>query len=78
MLDIRLIREDADSIKERVKTRGGDAWKLIDSILECDESRRGAETEKQKTAGRSKSDDQADRRPQERGQGHFRYRSRGS
>ena len=51
MLDIRLIREDADSIKERVKTRGGDAWKLIDSILECDESRRHAETEKQKLQG---------------------------
>ncbi|MDF1754626.1 MAG: serine--tRNA ligase [Verrucomicrobiales bacterium] len=51
MLDIRLIREDADSIKERVKKRGGDAWKLVDKILECDESRRVAETEKQQLQG---------------------------
>lgn len=51
MLDIRLIREDADSIKDRVKMRGGDAWTLIDKILECDEVRREAETEKQKLQG---------------------------
>ena len=42
MLDIRLIREDADSIKERVKKRGGDAWELVDKILECDVVRRAA------------------------------------
>lgn len=56
MLDIRLIREDADSIKERVKARGGDAWKLIDKILECDVIRREAETEKQKLQGERKSE----------------------
>ncbi|MDF1815600.1 MAG: serine--tRNA ligase [Verrucomicrobiales bacterium] len=51
MLDIRLIREDADSIKERVKLRGGDAWQLVDKILECDEVRRKTETEKQQLQG---------------------------
>lgn len=47
MLDIRLLREDPESVKARVKTRGGDAWKLVDEILECDEKRRSGETEKQ-------------------------------
>ncbi len=51
MLDIRQIREDADSVKERVKKRGGDAWTLIDKILECDVTRREAETRKQKLQG---------------------------
>ena len=47
MLDIRLIRENADAIKERLKTRGGDSFALIDQVLESDEVRRRAETEKQ-------------------------------
>ena len=47
MLDIRLLREDPEAIKARVKTRGGDAWELIDEILVCDENRRSGETEKQ-------------------------------
>lgn len=47
MLDIREIRENATELKERIKTRGGDAWQLIDDVLACDESRRKAETEKQ-------------------------------
>ena len=47
MLDIRLLREDPEAIKARVKTRGGDAWELIDEILVCDEKRRSGETEKQ-------------------------------
>ncbi len=55
MLDIRLIREDAAAIKERVKQRGGDAWQLIDQILECDEARRQAETEEQKLLSERKS-----------------------
>lgn len=55
MLDIRQIREDAEAIKERVKTRGGDAWELIDQILACDETRRKAETEKQRLLGERKS-----------------------
>ena len=47
MLDIKAIREDAASIKERLSTRGGDAHLLIDEVLACDESRRKAETDKQ-------------------------------
>ena len=47
MLDIKAIREDADTIKARLATRGGDAHLLIDEVLACDESRRKAETDKQ-------------------------------
>jgi len=47
MLDIREIRENPDAVRERLKTRGGDHWTLIDEVLACDESRRKAETEKQ-------------------------------
>ncbi|MBT8043974.1 MAG: serine--tRNA ligase, partial [Verrucomicrobiae bacterium] len=47
MLDIKAIREDADTIKERLATRGGDAHLLIDEVLACDEARRKAETDKQ-------------------------------
>ncbi|MCP5537778.1 MAG: serine--tRNA ligase [Akkermansiaceae bacterium] len=47
MLDIKAIREDAASIKERLSTRGGDAHLLIDEVLACDDSRRKAETDKQ-------------------------------
>jgi seryl-tRNA synthetase len=48
MLDIRVIRENPAAVQERLKPRGGDHWKLIDDVLACDESRRRAETEKQK------------------------------
>ena len=47
MLDIKAIREDADTIKTRLATRGGDAHLLIDEVLACDETRRKAETDKQ-------------------------------
>ncbi|GAA5495627.1 serine--tRNA ligase [Rubritalea halochordaticola] len=47
MLDIREIRDNAEEIKERLATRGGDAHTLIDEVLSCDESRRSIETEKQ-------------------------------
>lgn len=47
MLDIRVIRENPDYVKERVRLRGGDHWELVDKVLECDERRRKAETEKQ-------------------------------
>ncbi len=47
MLDIKAIREDADTIKTRLATRGGDAYLLIDEVLACDEARRKAETDKQ-------------------------------
>ncbi len=51
MLDIRLLREDPEGIKERLKTRGGDAWTLVDEILDCDEKRRSGETERQALQG---------------------------
>ena len=38
-------------MKARIKARGGDAWSLIDEILECDEKRRSGETEKQQLQG---------------------------
>jgi seryl-tRNA synthetase len=44
MLDIRLIRETPDFVKERLATRGGDAHLRIDEILECDKQRRATET----------------------------------
>lgn len=47
MLDIKAIREDANSIKTRLATRGGEAHLLIDEVIACDESRRKAETDKQ-------------------------------
>ena len=48
MLDIRLIREKPDFVKERLATRGGDTATLVDAILESDALRRSAETELQK------------------------------
>ena len=47
MLDIKDIRENAETIKTRLATRGGDAYTLIDEVLVSDESRRKIETEKQ-------------------------------
>ena len=47
MLDIRQLREDPEGIRNTLKTRGGNAWTLIDEILSWDEKRRTGETEKQ-------------------------------
>lgn len=47
MLDIRIVREKPEYVKERIRLRGGDHWMLVDKVLECDEKRRNAETEKQ-------------------------------
>ena len=44
MLDIRLIREQPDYVKERLATRGGDDAKFIDELLAVDARRRKAET----------------------------------
>jgi len=44
MLDIRLIREKPDYVKERLATRGGDAATLVDEILASDALRRSLET----------------------------------
>ena len=51
MLDIKLIREDLESFKERIKSRGGDAYLLFDKVLAYDEVRRRCETEKQQLQG---------------------------
>ncbi len=55
MLDIRLIRETPEYVKERIRQRGGDHWMLVDQILECDEERRRLETEKQTLAAERNS-----------------------
>ncbi|MEM7384690.1 MAG: serine--tRNA ligase [Verrucomicrobiota bacterium] len=47
MLDIRLIREQPEEVKERLTTRGGEESRLIDQLLEIDRERRKGETEKQ-------------------------------
>ncbi len=44
MLDIRLIREQPDYVRERLATRNGDAQLKIDDILACDRRRRELET----------------------------------
>jgi len=51
MLDIRLIRERTDYVKERLATRGGDADARIDDVLEIDRRRRAAETRLQQLQG---------------------------
>ncbi|MDQ6623626.1 MAG: serine--tRNA ligase, partial [Verrucomicrobiota bacterium] len=48
MLDIRLLREKPDFVKERVATRGGDDASKIDDVLRIDLERREAETAVQK------------------------------
>jgi seryl-tRNA synthetase len=48
MLDIRLIREKPDFVKERLATRGGDSATLVDAILESDTLRRSLDTQLQK------------------------------
>jgi len=48
MLDIRLIREKPEFVKERLATRGGDSASLVDAILESDALRRALETQLQK------------------------------
>ena len=44
MLDIRLIREQPEFVKERLTTRGGDDAAKIDELLRVDAERRKAET----------------------------------
>jgi seryl-tRNA synthetase len=44
MLDIRLIREKPDFVRERLATRGGDDKAKIDNLLQIDAERRKAET----------------------------------
>lgn len=55
MLDIRAIRENPEEIKTRLRQRGGEAWKLIDDVIACDETRRRCETERQTLQSRRNS-----------------------
>ena len=55
MLDIRIIRENPEMVRERLKPRGGDAWRLVDDVLKCDETRRNSETEKQSLQAKRKN-----------------------
>src|SRR6266513_2608222 len=47
MLDIRLIREKADFVRERIASRGGEDAAKIEELLKVDGERRKAETELQ-------------------------------
>ncbi|MCX6967237.1 MAG: serine--tRNA ligase [Verrucomicrobia bacterium] len=51
MLDIRLIRENPDYVRERLATRGGEAHLKLDEILACDRQRREWETRLQQLNG---------------------------
>ncbi|HZJ17878.1 MAG TPA: serine--tRNA ligase, partial [Chthoniobacteraceae bacterium] len=51
MLDIRLIRENPDFVKQRLATRGGALHLQIDSLLEIDAARRRRETQLQQLQG---------------------------
>jgi seryl-tRNA synthetase len=44
MLDIRLIRENPDFVKQRLTTRDAKLASAVDEILDCDKKRRAAET----------------------------------
>ncbi len=55
MLDIRVIRENPDLVKERLRARGGDHWTLVDEVLACDATRRAAETSQQQLLSQRKS-----------------------
>jgi seryl-tRNA synthetase len=48
MLDIRLVREKPDFVRERLATRGGDDEAKIDEVLRVDAERRKTETELQR------------------------------
>src|SRR5215472_15943203 len=48
MLDIRLIRENPDFVRERLGTRGGGEETKIDDVLRIDADRRKSETELQR------------------------------
>jgi seryl-tRNA synthetase len=48
MLDIRLLREKPDFVRERLATRGGEEGARLDELLKVDAERRKAETELQR------------------------------
>ncbi|HET6407740.1 MAG TPA: serine--tRNA ligase, partial [Chthoniobacteraceae bacterium] len=44
MLDIRLIRDNPDHVKERLAARESNLAQSVEEVLECDRKRRAAET----------------------------------
>lgn len=48
MLDIRLIRDNPDQVKQRLANRSGDYASVVDEVISIDTQRRAAETERQK------------------------------
>lgn len=54
MLDIRLLRDNPDSIKSRLATRNPALAETVDAILECDTRRRKSETALQEANGQRK------------------------
>ena len=48
MLDIRLIRDTPDQVKQRLANRNGDFASMVDEVQSIDTQRRAAETERQK------------------------------
>jgi seryl-tRNA synthetase len=54
MIDIRAIREDPEAIKQRLAARHDGSADMIDEVLSCDETRRAAETEKQRLQAQRK------------------------
>ncbi|MGB0143533.1 MAG: serine--tRNA ligase [Akkermansiaceae bacterium] len=55
MLDIKVIRENPDLVKQRLATRNDESAGLIDEVLACDENRRKNETAKQALQSERKS-----------------------
>jgi seryl-tRNA synthetase len=51
MLDIRLIRENPDQVRERLATRDRELVRQVDALLELDSERRRLETELQRLSG---------------------------
>src|SRR6516165_1072936 len=51
MLDIRLIREKPDFVRERLATRDRDLVRQVDAVLDIDAERRRLETEMQRLSG---------------------------
>ena len=62
MLDIRLIREKPDFVRERLATRGGGDEAKIDEVLRIDAERRKSETETATATVGAQPSEQGDRR----------------
>ena len=47
MLDIRLLRDEPEAVKQRLRARGAEYPAIVDQVLACDTERRRFETERQ-------------------------------